>query len=254
MPEPGDDFYVGYLPTPRAHRNTLRVVLPAAIALLALVAILVAGRQRDAGPGVWRDEPTTHEGTIIASPYPMLATLASDGSIAELRLLIEEGKHGAARARGLDGRRVVARGRLLERSPQPGRVMMLELLPGDEGLAPREGAPAPLAAPAPDARLTLRGEIIDSKCYHGAMKPGEGKAHKACATLCIRGGIPAMLLVRHGVHAGELLLLAGPDGGPIPREAHEFIGEPVEVTGEVVRLGPLRVLRIGAAAVRRVGG
>src|SRR6185295_631154 len=34
----------------------------------------------------------------------------------------------------------------------------------------------------------LEGEIVDSKCWLGAMRPGEGHLHKSCASLCIRGG------------------------------------------------------------------
>ena len=51
----------------------------------------------------------------------------------------------------------------------------------------------PLGWPAPQVladNVTLKGEIIDPKCYLGAMKPGGGKTHKACAMRCIAGGIP----------------------------------------------------------------
>ena len=44
--------------------------------------------------------------------------------------------------------------------------------------------------------VTLVGEVVDPKCWLGDMKPGDGKAHAACARLCMEGGIPPMLRVR----------------------------------------------------------
>ena len=61
--------------------------------------------------------------------------------------------------------------------------------------APYEAKEMPLM-PTSLGVATLRGEIVDSKCYLGAMKPGDQKTHKACATLCIRGGIPPVLVER----------------------------------------------------------
>ena len=86
------------------------------------------------------------------------------------------------------------------------------------------------APDSPGDAQTLVGEIVDTKCYLGAMKPGRGKPHRDCASLCIRGGIPAALLVRtedgerHLVHLMSL-------GRPAGREVLDFVGQPVEITG-----------------------
>jgi len=53
-----------------------------------------------------------------------------------------------------------------------GDLRVLAKVAGDVGEVP--------AAVAMGER-TLRGEVIDPKCYIGAMKPGGGKTHKACA-------------------------------------------------------------------------
>jgi hypothetical protein len=42
--------------------------------------------------------------------------------------------------------------------------------------------------------FTLVGEIVDSKCYLGIMNPGETNPHRECAALCIRGGIPPLII------------------------------------------------------------
>ena len=77
----------------------------------------------------------------------------------------------------------------------------------------------------------LVGEIVDTKCYLGAMKPGRGKPHRSCASLCIRGGIPAALLVRTETGERELIHLVDPAGRPLGPELLEWVGQPVEIVG-----------------------
>src|SRR5690349_19376703 len=71
--------------------------------------------------------------------------------------------------------------------------------------------------------VSLRGEIVDSKCFLGAMRPGNGKTHKACAMLCIAGGVPPMFVTRDSAGREEYYLLAGPDGGPAPSDVVRFL-------------------------------
>ncbi|MEJ2177929.1 MAG: hypothetical protein P8Y12_08270 [Gammaproteobacteria bacterium] len=62
--------------------------------------------------------------------------------------------------------------------------------------------------------MTLTGEIADSKCFLGVMKPGEGSIHRACAEVRLLGGIRSMLVVRdcNDIRYGYILTL--PDGSP----------------------------------------
>jgi hypothetical protein len=99
---------------------------------------------------------------------------------------------------------------------------------------------------------TLRGEIIDPKCYLGAMKPGGGKTHRACATLCIRGGIPPMLVVRGSDASETFYLLTDPQGGPIVEPLVPYIGEPVRISGEVVQEEDLLIFRVDPASIGRL--
>lgn len=251
-PPTPDDFYVGYLPTPPSHRRALRWLVPALAAALAGAAGLAALAQRDPGPAVWADQPLTVEGTLVASPYPFV--LEGEGPDARAVFLVEQGKHGAGpRAGTLHGRPAQASGLPLKRD---GR-MLLELTPGPDGLRPLD-TPGTPPTPTPIGRARLRGEIIDSKCAHGAMKPGDGKAHKACATLCISNGIPPMLrAVGPDDPRNSLVLLASnsPAGlAPLDPAFLEYIGEPVEVQGELFELGPVRVLVPDpGTGVRRTG-
>ena len=101
-------------------------------------------------------------------------------------------------------------------------------------------------------RFTLRGEIVDSKCFLGVRKPGHLKPHKACAIRCIRGGITPVLCVRDAAGRALYLMLAGPDGRAINREVLPYVAEPVEVAGEVVRADSLLILKTDPATIRRL--
>ena len=103
-----------------------------------------------------------------------------------------------------------------------------------------EAAATTIPPGAGDVSLYLRGdvlvgEIVDTKCYLGAMKPGRGKPHRSCASLCIRGGIPAALLVRTETGERELIHLVDPAGRPLGPELLEWVGQPVQVVGQLRR-------------------
>jgi hypothetical protein len=123
-------------------------------------------------------------------------------------------------------------------------------------LNPSGGSP-PAALPL--GRQRLRGEIVDSKCFYGVMKPSTGKAHRDCAVRCISGGAPPAFVVRAPESAtGEpaekivVLLLVGADGRSIAAEVLELVAEPVEIVGEVARVGDRLVLSADPAAIRRM--
>src|SRR5262249_47707822 len=118
-----------------------------------------------------------------------------------------------------------------------------------------EGTPAVGIVPEMGSRSassTLRGEIIDPKCHSGAMKPGDGKAHKACAVLCLRGGIPPIFLDDSG--ARYLLLDEG--GNALHGESLDailpFVGDRVEVRGSTSASGDLKFLQTDVHQIRRL--
>lgn len=242
-------FYVGYLPVPKRIARFLWLVVIANTAFFIISATLLARSMTDPGPAVWNDgKPQRYVGTLVLWPYPILIT---DGVP---RLMVEVGKHGVARELGtLQGKLVAASGWTLDRGGQ--RMIELEPEVGALAAALTEAErSAVVTAPKAEALgvVTLRGEIVDSKCYLGAMKPGDQKTHKACATLCIRGGIPPVLVERMAGGGVRCTLLAGPDGGPLEPEAFDRIAEPVEMTGELEILAGLRRLRVRADAIRRL--
>jgi hypothetical protein len=236
-----DEFFVGYLATPPRTRRFLASMLITLLMALASVAVVIAAGQKDPGAGVWDlEHAKALRGVLYAKPYPMLR---ADG---RLILLVREGKHGVAdeEVTRLDRRMVTASGHLLERD---GRTL-LEL---DGPLCEAGDATQPPLEFSTGERVVLRGEAIDSKCFTGAMKPGDGKTHKGCVALCLRGGIPPMFVA----DAWYLLLDERGDAvsGELLDEVIAVVGERVEVRGEASAAGELRVLKISSGSFRRLG-
>src|SRR4051812_25334009 len=92
LPTLDDEFFVGYLPTPRALTTRLR---QGAISLLVVAALLAGGvalSQRDPGPGEWDlSRIVDTRGRIEPGPHPLMRT--DDGRVV---LLVGEAKHAAA--------------------------------------------------------------------------------------------------------------------------------------------------------------
>lgn len=241
-PMKADEIYVGYLPVPAGIRRFLRWSVPTILWISCIACVVWSRSQPDPGAGVWEDStPVTVEGTLIATPYPLLMLDDAPAGSPSFALLVEPGKHGASARAGVHhATHVRLRGYPIHRD---GR-QIFELLPDADAIAPTGQAPAPVPESRPMGRVTLRGEIVDSKCFLGAMKPGEGKTHKACATLCITGGIPPMLVTRDAAGTPEFTLLSSGTDGPLDPEAYTWIGEPVNVTGDLFVRGGLRVLRV----------
>ncbi len=252
-----DEFYVGYLPLPRGQRRALALLVPLLVVGPALAAVLIASKQKNPGAGDWQSDRTVElDGEFVARPYAMLRTMPEDPAGAvQTVLLVSAGKHGAPTAlAALHGRRVRVRGTRLQRD---GRAM-LELIDDGGAVTVIDAASGASPARIPPRHseslgtVTLRGEIIDPKCYLGAMKPGGGKTHKACATLCIRGGIPPMFVTRDAAGSETFFLITDARGEAVREAIVPLIGEPVEISGELERWDDLLVLRIDGGGPRRL--
>ncbi len=243
--------YVAYRPVQPKQRKFLRWCVPLCLWILCGVSFIWARAQTSPGTAVWdQAKPVTLRGVMVAKPYPILFTY-DDAGVQRAVMLVEVGKHGTAgRAEPLDGRAVVVSGWPLHRD---GR-RILELEPLDSALVADGEVITPAAVP-PLTRVgtvTLRGEIVDSKCYLGAMKPGEGKTHKECAILCVKGGIPPMFVTRDAAGVATCYLVQDATGGPLDPALYPFIADPIELTGELMMWEGLHVLRVNAAGVKRL--
>lgn len=249
-----DEFFVGYLKTPGGLARFLRVAGMVIFISAGALAVALAAGQRDPGNGVWDiDHATVLEGVVQTEPCPLIRVARRDGQATTI-LLVNQGKLGAAgRLAAADGRLARVRGHMLER----GRVRMFELdedaaavEPVTRNSAVPEAISLSLPAPAGQRAVVLRGEIVDPKCFAGAMKPGEGKTHKACAVLCLRGGIPPMFVAEDG----REYLLVDETGrsltGPALEGVLPFVGDFCIVSGTVAMRGEMATLTLSAGVKR----
>ena len=257
-----DAFFIGWQPTPKKYARFLRPIIVALLLITGGVAAVVAYLQHDPGTGHWdTDTVRTFDGIVYTRPYAMIR-VPGDKPVDPPRtmLLVEDGKFGALpRVEEFvhgkaDGVAVHVTGTILHRD---GR-WMLELAEGERGMrrltAEEETKLPPLGWPAPEVlaeHVSLKGEIIDPKCYLGAMKPGGGKTHKACAMLCISGGVPPMLVTRDASKNETFYLLVTEEGGVANERVLNFVGDPVAVSGRLERHGDLLLLQVAEDGVRR---
>lgn len=252
---PGEDspFYVGYQRVaPRPLARFLRRLVVGLLAGVAALAALLPTRQRPFDPGTFEyGQVRDFLGVIRERPYPVLTLAAAPGTPASQSSydLVAIGKRGAAReVEGLDGRWATLSGSLIHRQ---GRAMV-EVVPRSVAAVEREGEAPAEAGREEIATLTLAGEIVDSKCFLGVMKPGRGKPHRECAALCIRGGIPPRFVVESAAGRLLALLLVDEDGGPVNARVLDKVAEPLSITGRVWRQGGELVLAADPATYRRL--
>lgn len=237
-------FFVGYLAVPKNLRGFVWSLSAGLLALSAALGFWIGTTQDDPGPGAFRFDfgPQTVTGVIELTPLPILHVTEGSERIAEGRTLMlsGQGKNGAQnRPAAVDGQYVTASGILLQR----GELDMLQLRGGANGIDTAEGSSA---VPPPEdlGRWRLAGEICDGKCLAGAMRPGRGLAHKACANLCVAGGVPPVFVSSQPVEGSEFLMIAGPDRAEIPDALYDFMAQFISVEGHISRHGDLLVFAI----------
>ncbi len=244
----GDEFFIGWSPaTPTADR---RFLLGAAIGLVAgggaLGGALALGGP-PIGAGVWDQGVTrTLTGVLSAAPYPLLRTRDLGGGPRTV-FLATSGKTAPRIDPNLVGESVSITGTLITR----GRNAMMAV--GDI-----EAAPSPLSNFQTPAHLDrgpvmLVGEILDAKCWFGAMRPGYGRTHKACAALCARGGLPLAFCQTGTCGDGmEAPLLLDQNGNAFGRSIWPFVADPVSLQGRLIEVGDILQVRAPMAGIRRL--
>lgn len=239
-----EEFFIGWQKRPPPRLGRFLAMLSAGLLMGMLALGLALGVADDpAGPdfaaaGISTPLPDTAEmsGVLTRHPYPVLHR--PDGRAV---LLAGDGKRGADTPAALEGQVVTARGYVQQR----GSIGMLVL--DGPPVAERRGQAPPIQ---PLGRWRVMGEICDGKCAAGSMRAGTGLAHRACATLCLSGELPAILVSAAPVFGQSFMLLAGPDGGPMPEALRPLIGLRVSLEGALEWHGNLLVFRADPPAAR----
>lgn len=211
----------------------------------AVLALAIGRATDDPGQGVEIPNRSV-SGILVDGPYPYLAMGPSAAHPnGHVMLLTAQGKNAIdADVRAFAGRHVTVPGLYMKR----GGIDMLEVTD-----LPKETAPAvPFSVPRTENLGTWRitGELCDGKCYIGWMRPGAGPVHKACANICLIGGVPPILVSTGDIAGSFTLLPLGPDGGMLPDGFRDLVGIRAMYEGEVHRVGDLLVFRTDIARAR----
>ena len=253
-----NEMFIGWGKAPAVDRRFLLGAAPLVLAGATGVSYLVASNLSDPGAGAWLTGAThSVTGVLATDPYPMIR-MPDTTSPYGMRtvLVVAEGKcTSGLKLSDAAGGFVKADGVLIQRKER----QMLEVpLFLDQWLseAPSAGSQplsAELVTPTEEklGMARLKGAIMDSKCFFGVMRPGRGRTHKACASLCIRGGIPPSYWARTKDGRESVLLMTDARGGPIGKDVLPLVADPVEAEGDIVRVGDILQFRADVSAYRR---
>jgi len=247
MPDKPDEFYVGYLPMPAGDRRFIKAaIFTLVLSMLGIAAILVL-TMRDPGDARWETgKVQSWSGVLLEHPYPMLVP---ENQKSSALFVISMGKRGAHdRLSAHFGKKVTLSGYELSRD---GR-RLIELLDTPDAIEPLESvSPSPKGEMNHIKHTILTGEIVDGKCYLGAMKPGDGMGHQSCAALCIKGGLPPMFVANtdEGDLVYYLLLIDG--STQLPDHILAMLGRPVTIEGDIAMMQGIPILQTTASLVTR---
>jgi hypothetical protein len=245
-----DGFFIGWRDAAPGGR---RAFLAAALGLAAGAAgagALLAMNRPAPGSGAWdQSDVRDWDGVLQRAPFPALRWMSEDGA-PQTAFLATNGKSAAVLPGSVSGR-VRVRASLIAR----GRAKMLAIDPVSAWIEPASGAP-------PDATFwrerdlgpaLMAGEILDAKCWFGAMRPGYGKGHKACAALCIEGGLP-LAFCQAGAcgDAIDAPLFLDADGRPHGVAIAALAADPVAARGRLVAVGDVTQFRVDRGAIARL--
>lgn len=251
--EPLRPFFVGYgKRIPVGLRGFLFVAAMAFLGILLGLGFVLGTAQSDPGGGGFAGRADL-TGYLEAAPYPLLRLPPSDTHPQGQAILLSgQGKRGVMpAAASLDGQIISVGGAFLKR----GDIYMVQvagrspLRPAEEP-TPEERAYTP-PEPRSIGRWRLTGEICDGKCYLGIMRPGTGLAHKACANLCIQGGVPPVFVSNSSIDGHTFFLLADHNGNSLPEAMYDHVALLIEAEGEVELIDDIARFKIDLNTVQR---
>jgi len=240
-------FFVGYLnAVPRPLVIFLAVFSLCFTVGLGLAALALSSTQTDPGNGAFQwGNRFEQVGLLELHPYPVLRVPGDGDTPARTYMLAGQGKRGVFdQAEANKGTPVSLRGVPVKR----GDLTMIQVGGVDPAEAQFTGAFPSRAVPL--GRWKLTGEICDGKCYAGAMRPGRGLAHKACADLCLTGGIPPVFVSSGDIDGRNFFLMADSDGKLLGDDLKPLLALYIEVEGDVERLDDLMVFKADLSTAR----
>ena len=252
-----EEFYVGYLNAMgKKTKRTVRLFVFFALLAVLLVAGVFALYQQPASNSRFDfDSTTSVEGTYYEKPYPLLRVELGSEQYKDI-VLLGFGKSGAqpylskakekkkdlnGQPMRIEGNLLYYNGKSLLQITDEQQIELLETRGQEKELTESEAV-----------LMELDGEIIDPKCYFGVMKPGFGKIHRSCASLCIAGGIPPVWLNRTDSGDEEYFLITDLKGNAIHKDLLPYIGQASKVEGAVHQKGGWSYLALDVKKIEKV--
>jgi len=232
--KPENEFYIGWQNILQKRSRSLLIRFLFFIFILMGIVVITYTINQNEFPNSKYElgNITEHEGHIFLDPKPVLVQIDQNGDRTSLQL-VSYGKFGAERdlmewnnksEKNAFGSYVKIQGTVVAYDGET----VLELTDKARAITLVEGRQRVEREVMPEGVKSLSGEIVDPKCFFGAMKPGYGKIHKSCAIRCLSGGIPPVLVSDTKTYYTILL----PDEFDISH-IYDDIGKPIKLTGNI---------------------
>jgi len=248
MMDDKDEFYIGWMPKASVSfvKNSRKVVLVIIIAAI-IIALLAAMEQKKFSTANFEFGKLTEvKGIYFNKPVACIKVINGKdifGNLSYVTIpLVGFGKHGAEgviediekeKNISLNQRAISLNGTLLYND---GKLLM-QIDSNDKPVTAIGNCAAESLLAAADnlGEQTIKGEIVDPKCYFGVMKPGQGKPHKDCAIRCISGGISPVLRVSNEKNETNYYLIVGANGEKMNEAVKDFVAQPVSIHAKAVK-------------------
>ena len=252
------DFYIGWMAkAPKSFAKHVKWVLLILFPVALVIGYLLATNQKKFSTANFEyGKPTELTGIYHNDPVPLLKVYDKNRESITIPL-VGYGKHGAEtsireieteKKISLNGKEVTLKGTLIYGD---GKVLMQ--IDKNEKPLVSIGSGSTYSIEEKDLGIqTIRGEIVDPKCYFGVMKPGEGKVHRDCAIRCILGGIPPVLHVQNEKGESNYYLIVGPNGEKMNEAVQDVVAEPVSIEAKVVQQDDWIILYTSKESIKRI--
>lgn len=245
-PSSQDEFYQGYSKTiPPRIRRLLLMVIPSLVLTVVALSIILPPLHNQYSSGSYTGF-REYEGLLLDKPVPHIMIPRQGKTNADnaySRYILSGTTKSSVSPKILEfaGNWVKISGLPVFRDGKTLLALSSRKLP--EIIEPPQNQSLTIPKGKTLGNVTLAGEIVDSKCYLGVMKPGQLKTHRDCAIRCISGGVPPSLRVIDSSGNTEYFLLVDSNSKAVNSQILDIITDPVSVTGEVIQYGDMFVLK-----------
>ena len=241
-----DSFFIGYGKTPDRDKRFLLTAVPLLVLGAAGFANLFALSQQKPAAAKWGENDLSLRGRLIKQPYPHILVANNYTPRGyDTVFLVQEGKLGAqSLVDEVEERYVEAKGKLITRHDSPSNYLLetISVMPLRRDISIQGDNRRDFG------KHRLVGHIVDSKCHYGVMRPADGITHKACASLCIRSGIPPFF-IPHCQSISKIFLATNPQGEAQPEPFLPYILDTISVEGQLIAINNYFEFRLNPQSI-----